>query len=520
MRTSRRQPTRAVCWSHEAPVRAPHARRQLMDDGRGSILPQPEGTLRSTHPLHPLTRGDDNRRLADYEQAVKAAFDRIVPTLKTIAACQHDRDFERQAQDLAVSMLGFRLPEPVLEQAWVEQLDMRTLFSWSVFETYRRFAEDFFTGDPLGGGDPAEFHAFLQSCGFHSMDLSPCADGRLAHVVCYALRLPPRQVRRKSYAGALFDVEDSLRRWVETELGRFREGVPNTADQPTRYLKVAVYHYSSSAPESEGCAAHGSNAERAAESALDRLLDFQQAIQNSFCCGASIDLLLLGIDTDTDAIRAHVPDAGGSLSVTRFVDAAEAYERTLALAPAEAETSIASMVSDCAQTDGAGPAPEGMLRLIGRLISNNCSQIDYVKTYHGGAYGDIGHRERFICVGTGFDEIQLRNLTFFAHLNTVEEAASDLDVGFEIFSRLNASRGLPIPVVIRFDYRGDVPGARERAEQRCHRVDRALRARFPDLAGDGLLHTLLAVRDCRGNAPIETLGSSLDAITEGANGAH
>jgi hypothetical protein len=161
-----------------------------------------------------------------------------------------------------------------------------------------------------------------------------------------------------------------------------------------------------------------------------------------------------------------------------------------------------------------------MIRLIARLVANNVSQIDYVVRSYGGTYPDIGHQERFIGAGRGFDEIQLRNLTYFAHLNTVEESAADLDVGIRIFSHLNAERGLPIPVVVRFDYRGDVPGARERALQRCERVDRALRARYAGLADQGLLHTMLTVRDCRGPAAIEIVGSSLDAGMAPLEGAH
>ena len=77
------------------------------------------------------------------------------------------------------------------------------------------------------------------------------------------LRLPYRAVRRKSYAGALFDIDDSLEKWTETELMRFREGRPNSADASTRYLKAVVYHYSSGDPD-EGCAAHGSDTAAAA----------------------------------------------------------------------------------------------------------------------------------------------------------------------------------------------------------------------------------------------------------------
>ncbi|MEY3476338.1 MAG: hypothetical protein RLY65_738, partial [Pseudomonadota bacterium] len=57
-----------------------------------------------------------------------------------------------------------------------------------------------------------------------------------------------------------------------------------------------------------------------------------------------------------------------------------------------------------------------------------------------------------------------------AYMDTVEEGAPDLDVGVKIFKGLNVSRGLPVPVVVRFDYGGAVPGARERAVRHAGRV--------------------------------------------------
>jgi len=149
-----------------------------------------------------------------------------------------------------------------------------------------------------------------------------------------------------------------------------------------------------------------------------------------------------------------------------------------------------------------------MLELVAHLLESNFSQIEYVRAFHGRHYEDIGHAERFIGAGVGFEEIQLRNLMYFAYMNTVEESAPDLDVGIKIFSGLNAAHGLPIPVVVRYDYHGEVPGARERAIEHCERIDKALRARYSDLAQRGLLHTLLVVRDCSAANPIEIVACS------------
>jgi len=164
----------------------------------------------------------------------------------------------------------------------------------------------------------------------------------------------------------------------------------------------------------------------------------------------------------------------------------------------------------------AGPdMPEGMRRLMGRLLELNLSQVDYVRSYHGGRYRDVGHAERFIGAGKGFEDVQLRNLTYFAYLDTVEEAAPDLDVGVKIFSRLNVAHGLPVPVVVRYDYQGHVPGARERAVERCRRVARALAARYEDLIDRGLLHTLMLVRDYASGGRIEVLDCSVNGKATG-----
>ncbi|MDJ0832869.1 MAG: carboxysome shell carbonic anhydrase [Gammaproteobacteria bacterium] len=461
---------------------------------------------------HPLSNERENARLFDYENRVKTAFDEIVPVLKKISALQHETDFERQAQQIARNELGFELPEEILANAWVEQLDMRRLFAWSVFETYHRFTDEFYTQAPLAHDDESQFDEFIQSCGFHTVDISPCADGRLAHVIRYVLRLPHRMVRRKSYAGAMFDIDDSVEKWVETEMLRFREGKPNTADKPTRYLKVVAYHYSSVDPLHEGCAAHGSDDDRAAAGGLERLHSFRTAVENNFCCGASIDLLLIGLDTDTDSMRVHVPDMEGVIHLDRFVDTLDVYKVTQYGSASEGREFIANQVRSVSPE-----VLEGTATFVARLIENNLSQIDYVRRNYGDAYPDTGHAERFIGAGVGFEEIQLRNLMYFAYLNTVEEAIADTDVGIKIFTGLNVNKGLPVPVVVRFDYHGQVPGARERAEQHCARVTRALNERYAELAEQGMLHILQVIRDCNANAPIEVLNCSVNPVIDGGH---
>lgn len=459
--------------------------------------------------LHPYTLPDENTRLHHYECQVKGAFSCIEAVLQEISAIQHGENFVANAQKLAKASLGFDLPEHLLADSWIKSLDIGQLYSWCVFETFRQMSDDFFSKNPLDTHNDETFQSFLEECGFHTMDISPCADGRLAHVIRYVLRLPHKVVRRKSYAGAMFDIDDSLQRWVKTEMRRYREGVPNAADAPTRYLKVAAYHFSSSQPDQEGCAAHGSNVELAAKGALGRLKDFRQGVENSFCCGASIDLLLIGIDTDTDIVRLHLPNADGDIDANGYIDSADLYQATRSSSASSALTTIRSYLEAHCEDRGASLPTEGMLKLASYVLRRNLSQIDYVRQYHQGCYSDIGHNECFIGMGIGFEEVQLRNLTYFAYLQTVEEGTKDIDVGIKIFTGLNVNRGLPIPIVIRNDYHSKVPSARERAKARCEQIEAALRNRYSDYAERGLLHTLLMVRDCSSNGRTEMVGCSL-----------
>ena len=80
---------------------------------------------------------------------------------------------------------------------------------------------------------------------------------------------------------------------------------------------------------------------------------------------------------------------------------------------------------------------------------------------HNGQYADIGHAERYISVGDGFEEVQIRNVAYYAHLHTLEEGVADMDVGIKIFKGLNVKHGLPVPVAIHYRYDAGVPGSRD-----------------------------------------------------------
>lgn len=481
----------------------------MVADGNGGCV----SALCATR-AHPLANPASNARLVDYERMVQARFDDIVPTLKRISALQHETDFETRAQQIARERLGFELPAAVLADAWVTTLDMRRLYGTSVLRTFLELAREACTQSYNSAAEAEAMTRFFIECGFHEVDVSACADGRLKGLLQYILRLPQQAVpRHKSYAGTLFDVELNVKQWAETELHRFREGLPTLPDSGTRYLKIAVYHFSSSDPLHEGCAAHGSDDREAAQAALDRLDAFSTAIENGFCCGASVATLLIGVDTDNDAIRVHVPDAQGGMSLDCCIDNMALYQATAECAESEAQWRLGSVVEETARRYGHSAPETGMRRLIERLLANNLSQIDYVCTHHQGRYADIGHAERFISIGDGFDKVHLRNLAYIGHMHTVEEGAADLDVGIKIFTRLNVARGLPVPVAIHYRYDGQVPGSRERTVTRCRRVKAAIEARYPGLVRDGLLVCGMTVQ-------AKQAGSDLEIVADNDINAH
>ena len=467
--------------------------------------------------LHPLTDPAANEALESYDRGVKDAFDRIVPVLKRLSGLQHEPDFIPRAQALAQEELGYSLPLPILEKAWVSQLDMRSLFAWCVFETYEQTSESFFRDDPLAGqpGSPAaeEFNAFLLSCGFHLLDVTPCADGRLAHAIAFALRLPFSSVRRRPHAGALFDVENTVNRWVKTEHRRYREGVPNPAHDDTRYLKVVLYHFSSRDPSHEGCAAHGSDDALAASCGRQRLKEFQQAVENSFCCGASVDLLLLGIDTDTDAIRVHVPGMDGSTRLDHWLDAAQVYEATRQHQPEGARAQHPAAGGGGGgqhprpghgapdrPSAGAQHLPDRLRATVSRRALRRCRPC---RTVHR-----RGHRLQ------GNPSAQPHLLRLHGHRRG---RGSGHGRGRQ---DLPGPQRLPGPAgarggALRLQRQGaGGPGA---GRAPCPRVGEAIENRYPDLFSQGLLHALLTVRDQERHTPAEAVGSTIHLSTAGGH---
>ncbi len=440
---------------------------------------------------HALVDEELNRRLYAYEETVRGRFTPIVDTLKTISAFQHELDFESRAQRIALDRLGYELPAKLLGDAWVSGLDLRALHSYCIFRSFKECISNT-DADQAPWRDRMMIDAaFIRACGYHTVDVSPCADGRLQGLLPFVFRVSPdAPVNVKAYAGVMFDVEDDVADWTQRELLRIAD------DDQGNYLKIAVYHYSSSHPGDQGCAAHGSDDEKATQAAADRLAEMRAAIENTFGIGAAPDTLLVGMDTDTDALRVHLPDNESGNCPMRFVETAKLFNDTLGMSKAAASEEISLAVAEAEA--GCGTRP-GMRQFILRLLEANLSQIQYVIQHHAGRYAVIGHNERFICAGEAMSELQLRNKFYFAHLDTVEEGAADMDVGIKIFTGLNISHGLAVPVLVHFHYSSRVPGARERAVLRCRRVRKAIESRYARLYEQGLLHCQMAVSDLEGS---------------------
>ena len=454
---------------------------------------------------HPLVDEALNTELHRYETTISQRFLLIESALKKISAIQHDDSFVQSAQDICQAMLGYRLPEDKLASAWVNGLDMPDLHAYCVFQSLvlsvQKANEDraiWLEKLPLSA-------PVLRDMGYHTVNISPCADGRLQGLLPFILRISPApEISVKAFAGARFDIEDDIADWTQAELQRFAN--EQGYDASLNYLKCVVYHYSSSVPCGEGCAAHGSNDDMAINCAIEGLSNLQAAIRNLYGLGAEPDGLVLGVDTDTDALRVHLPDGSGTIHAHQFLDSAQLFADTLPLSGAQAE----HVLIDRVRAACSNPDANTVALAIG-LLRANFSQLQYVIEHHNGRYTDVGHDEKFICAGEAVASLHLRNKYYFAHLSTVEEGAADLDVGIKIFTSLNLARGLAIPILVHFFFDARVSGARQRAEERCHRVKQAIQSRYQALHERHQIRCFLAVSDIGGTENVTPVPSSYSA---------
>lgn len=431
--------------------------------------------LSAVEATHPFADAAIALELHRREQAIEESFDKITTVLRDLAPSQFSDGFA----DLAVSRLreiGIDADHGWFAADWTNSLDLSVI--------HARCASRLFAHQVEIGSERMRYHnseegepveTLVKRWGFHAVDITPCADGRLSGLLGAVLRIPHTIVSaRRSYAGAMFPVADALGDWEQIELRRWQSAAPEQPDDASKYLKVGVYHFSSVSPCDEGCAAHGSDDNLAINKLLDRLVEFKGAVRSKYDAEDGVALLLVGVDTDTDAIRVHVPDANGRIDAQRFVCATELYGETASLAKAEAKIAVREAVATCAGVSDDDPQTEGMRWFCGYLLKNNISQVDAVLRKYDGPYPVAGHAEKLIVIGDPIDDVQLRNLAFQAQMSSVEEGAGDLAVGIKILGNRCEAEGLAIPVLVVRDFDPEIPGDIEAASTAAKRMGKAV----------------------------------------------
>jgi carboxysome shell carbonic anhydrase len=462
---------------------------------------------------HPLAEPAASAALEARAAAIDAAFAGVTAAIEALAPRQFDEGFAAEATRRLADGLGIDVAPDRLAASWTRPLDLVALQAEAVVRVFARLVGE--AGDRARGGqiegEPAA--AVIARWGFHAIDVSTCADGRVAGLLDHVLRVPGAVVTaRRSHAGAMFPVAQSLAQWERIELGRLREGRPNPAGAGTRYLKIGVYHYSSRDPQHEGCAAHGSDDARAAGLLLGRLEAFAAAVERRHGAGDSVALLLVGMDTDTDAIRVHVPGPDGRIDIGRFVSSLELHTRTAALSREAAKQEVRAAVAEAAGTAQDDPATEGMRWFCGYLLKNNIAQVEAVRSRFGGAYPEAGHDERLIIIGDPVDDVQLRNLAFQAQMASLEEGAGDLDVGLRILGTRLAPQGLAVPVLVLRTHDAEIPGDEDRAASAALAMQAAIAARHAS-RGPRVL-SVAAVR-AAGGGPLRIISPALSSARPG-----
>ena len=487
---SGRSPAWKTGWS---PSGARSGREGLYQKS-GTSLTKAPAVLSAASGGHPLSEPGIAADLDRRAHEVESGFARLTSVLQDLAPHQLSEGFAQTAVN-SLSMIGIEAEESWFQSSWSAPLNMGDVHARCVSRLFARLVETGSERQHYLCSDGEQVADLIHRWGFHAVSINACADGRLAGLLGPVLRVPLSIVTsRRSYAGALFSVADAVREWEQVELGRWRQAVPNSAEEATRYLKIGVYHYSSVDPAHEGCAAHGSDDAKAVSALHERLNHFKAALEGLHGAGESVALLMVGVDTDTDAIRVHVPDAAGNLSDARYVSTIDLHGATQSLSREAAKEAIREAVAESMGVAGDDSETEGMRWLCGYLLKNNLAQVEAVLRKYDGPYPVAGHAEKLIVIGDPVDDVQLRNLAFQAQMGSVEEGAGDLAVGVKILGKRCAAAGLSVPVLVLRDYDPELPGDEEAACAAALRMSEAARAH----AGTGPLTVEAALRPVGG----------------------
>lgn len=449
---------------------------------------------------HPLADAATAGELARREQEIDGGFKAIEDTLRDLAPAQFDEGFADRAVS-AFAPMGIKFCEDDFQADWARPLDMGKIHARAAMRLFARMVETSTDRARFAGNAEEPIEELIENWGYHAVNVTLCADGRVAGLLGHVLRIPLSVVtQRRSYAGSMFPVSRALRDWEKVELRRHRDAVPNAADAETKYLKVGVYHFSSVSPSCQGCAAHGSNDTLAFEELRQRMEEFRGAVEASYGAGDQVELLIVGHDTDTDSIRVHVPDTTGALSKNRFVCGRDLHGATVGMEREAAKTAVREAVADAMGVAPDDAMTEGLRWFCGYLVKNNIAQVDAVLARFPAGYPVAGHDERMIVIGDPVDDVQLRNLAFQAQMDSIEEGAGDLDIGVKILGNILPPRGLAVPILVICQFNPDIPGDEAAAAKDALRMKQAVADRIADRDETPALVIDAAIRPAAGGA--------------------
>jgi carboxysome shell carbonic anhydrase len=464
---------------------------------------------------HPLADRASSLALHHCFQEITAAFDAIEPVLRQLAPHQFEDGFARRGAAEVLSRLHLDFPTDLFAADWTAPLNMGILYARCILGTFCRVIERADDRSLAYLSDCESIADFQQRCRFHAIDITPCADGRLVDAVNYILRIPPSLVAyRKPYSGALFNVDESVRHWERTELRRWRKASPNKASSTTQYLKMCIYPFSKGEPADRSCAAQDGDGNRAVPALLARLRQFGQAVRLIHGEDVSVATLLVGVNTDTDAIRVHVPDAHGNMHAGRHLNGHILYNSTSALSHTAAKAAIQNAVAICGGAGANDVASAGMRWLCSYLLESNIAQLDLRREWR---WPHSDSTKRLLVVGDTVDEAPMGNFALQAQMSTFEEGAAEIDNGINILRDFHEKRRLAIPLIVHVRVDPLMPGAVQYARGRASHLANEIRRRYDNLVSRGFLHIQAIIRDSDGVLlPIEVFPARSpghDAIT-------
>lgn len=433
--------------------------------------PDAPATWRHATRRHAAADSNTEAALTRAAQALERRFGAIEPLLRELAPLAAGDDFAARAERLAAERLGVGLAPALWRDAWQGGHALGSLYAalvWACADAATAQAQP----------DTAAIDAtrsLLHGCRCHHVQVAAGGDARLASLLTEALRLPPSDIVQRRNAAE--STQDALQAWTAAELQHQRRAAAGTAGAGWRMLRLGVYAFSCLRP----LGLHALPERDAAQAALLALEDVREAVRSVY--GGALDIVLLGIDTDRDALRVHVPDSLGGLSLYRSVDAAELVQHNRGLDAAAVQAAVVQALQQAPQAHGAWSAGEGapredMLRLLAALLQANLAQIDRVAERHGGCYPELHEAPRLAVVGEPIEPLALRNLAATVPLQGMAETASAV----ERLAGVHAGGALPLPVAVHQRYDTRIPGDRERAGARVQRLQQALAARLSTLS--------------------------------------